>query len=518
MELYKDKAIIVNTTNPDLILEKIEKSKLVKTYDNGVSQVIVNWGLDEVLELSSLKLKNPPSPINKEYEWPGIFKPFKHQVTTSEFLSAHKRAYCLNEAGTGKTSSVIWAYDYLKNKNKVNRMLVICPLSIMQPAWQADFFKTAMHRTVGVAHGTTEQRKKVFKENTDVVIINYDGVNIMEKEIIKGNFDLIVIDEANYIKNVKTRRWKSINKIIDETTWVWLLTGTPACQSPFDAYGLAKLINPNSVPRYAGTFKDMVMQKISQFTWVPRPQAEAIVHKTLQPAVRFEKRQCLDLPDIMYTERDVELTLEQKTYYNKLKKEMIIEIGQEEVSAVNAATMLTKLLQVSSGAAYTADRSVVEFDYSSRYNVLKEIIEEASQKVIIFCAFRSIIDKLTDKLTKDKISCDSIHGGVSAGRRTQIIKNFQEKESPRILIIQPQAASHGITLHAANVAVFWTPVVSVETYIQCCARIDRAGQKNPMTVVHLQGSPVEKKIYKYLSQKIKNHDKLIDLFKEEIGI
>ena len=518
MELYKDKAIIVNTTNPDLILEKIEKSKLVKTYDNGVSQVIVNWGLDEVLELSSLKLKNPPSPINKEYEWPGIFKPFKHQVTTSEFLSAHKRAYCLNEAGTGKTSSVIWAYDYLKNKNKVNRMLVICPLSIMQPAWQADFFKTAMHRTVGIAHGTTEQRKKVFKENTDVVIINYDGVNIMEKEIIKGNFDLIVIDEANYIKNVKTRRWKSINKIIDETTWVWLLTGTPACQSPFDAYGLAKLINPNSFPRYAGTFKDMVMQKISQFTWVPRPQAEAIVHKTLQPAVRFEKRQCLDLPDIMYTERDVELTPEQKTYYNKLKKEMIIEIGQEEVSAVNAATMLTKLLQVSSGAAYTADRSVVEFDYSSRYNVLKEIIEEASQKVIIFCTFRSIIDKLTDKLTKDKISCDSIHGGVSAGRRTQIIKNFQEKESPRILIIQPQAASHGITLHAANVAVFWTPVVSVETYIQCCARIDRAGQKNPMTVVHLQGSPVEKKIYKYLSQKIKNHDKLIDLFKEEIGI
>ena len=518
MELYKDKAIIVNTTNPDLILEKIEKSKLVKTYDNGVSQVIVNWGLDEVLELSSLKLKNPPSPINKEYEWPGIFKPFKHQVTTSEFLSAHKRAYCLNEAGTGKTSSVIWAYDYLKNKNKVNRMLVICPLSIMQPAWQADFFKTAMHRTVGVAHGTTEQRKKVFKENTDVVIINYDGVNIMEKEIIKGNFDLIVIDEANYIKNVKTRRWKSINKIIDETTWVWLLTGTPACQSPFDAYGLAKLINPNSVPRYAGTFKDMVMQKISQFTWVPRPQAEAIVHKTLQPAVRFEKRQCLDLPDIMYTERDVELTSEQKTYYNKLKKEMIIEIGQEEVSAVNAATMLTKLLQVSSGAAYTADRSVVEFDYSSRYNVLKEIIEESSQKVIIFCAFRSIIDKLTEKLTKDKISCDSIHGGVSAGRRTQIIKNFQEKESPKILIIQPQAASHGITLHAANVAVFWTPVVSVETYIQCCARIDRAGQKNPMTVVHLQGSPVEKKIYKYLSQKIKNHDKLIDLFKEEIGI
>ena len=518
MELYKDKAIIVNTTNPDALLERIEKSKLVKTYDNGVSQVVVNWGLDEAIELSTLRLKNPPSPMNKEYNWPGIFEPFNHQITTAEFLSVHKRGYCLNEAGTGKTSSVIWAFDYLKNKGKVNRMLVICPLSIMQPAWQADFFKTAMHRTVGVAHGTTAQRKKVFKENTDVVIINYDGVNIMEKEIQDGNFDLVVIDEANYIKNVKTRRWKSINKIVTPDTWLWLLTGTPACQSPFDAYGLAKLVNPGSVPKYAGTFKDMVMQKVTNFTWVPRPQAQNIVHKVLQPSVRFEKRQCLDLPDIMYTERNVQLTKEQKQYYDKLKKEMIIEIGQEEVTAINAATMLTKLLQVSSGAAYTAERKVVEFDYSSRYNVLKEIIDEASQKVIIFCSFRSIIEKLKEKLTADKITTDVIHGGISAGKRTQVIKNFQEKEEPKILIIQPQAASHGITLHAANVAVFWTPVVSVETYIQCCARIDRAGQKNPMTVVHLQGSPVEKKIYGYLSQKIKNHDKLIDLFKEEIGL
>ena len=275
MELYKDKAIIVNTTNPDAILNNIEKSKVVKTYDNGVTQVIVNWGLDEVLQLSSMRLKNPPSPITKVYTWPGVFKPFKHQITTSEFLSAHKRGYCLNEAGTGKTSSVVWAFDYLKNKGKVNRMLVICPLSIMQPAWQADIFNTAMHRTVGIAHGTTTQRKKVFSENTDIVIINYDGVEIMQKEILAGKFDLIVIDEANYIKNVKTKRWKSINKIVNESTWVWLLTGTPACQSPFDAYGLARLINPSSVPRYAGTFKDMVMQKISEYTWIPRPQAQS---------------------------------------------------------------------------------------------------------------------------------------------------------------------------------------------------------------------------------------------------
>ena len=164
MEVYKDKALIVNTKRPQLILDKIPKSKLYKEHDNGVSQVIVNWGLDEVITLSDMKVKNPPSPISRDYSWPGIHKPFDHQRTTAQFLSAHRRAYCLSEAGTGKTSAVIWAADYLMNQGKIKRMLVVCPLSIMQAAWQADFFKTAMHRSVGIAHGSAEKRKKVFDE------------------------------------------------------------------------------------------------------------------------------------------------------------------------------------------------------------------------------------------------------------------------------------------------------------------------------------------------------------------
>lgn len=518
MEVYKDKALIVNTKRPELVLDKIPKSKLLKTYDNGVSQVIVNWGLDEVLTLSSMRVKNAPSPISKEYDWPGLHKPFDHQRETAQFLSAHKRAYCLSEAGTGKTSAVIWASDYLMNKGKVKRMLVVCPLSIMQAAWQSDFFKTAMHRTVGIAHGNVEKRRKVFAENTDVVIINYDGVEIMQKEIKEGGFDLVVVDEANYIKTVTTRRWKSLKKVIDDDTWIWLMTGTPAAQSPADAYGLAKLVNPNSVPKYAGTFKDMVMQKISQFTWVPRPTAQDTVFRTLQPAIRFTKAECLDLPDVMYTNREVPLTPQQNKYHNKLKKEMYVEAAGEEITAVNAAVMLTKLLQVSAGSIYTDTKEVIEFDISNRMTALKEIIDEASHKVIIFCPYRHSIETISTELTKSKITSDVIHGGVSAGKRNEIFKSFQEKKDPHVLIIQPQAASHGVTLHAANVVVFWSPVMSVETYIQCCARMDRAGQRNPMTVVHLQGSPVEQKVYKMLQGKISNHTKLVDLYKEEIGI
>lgn len=518
MEIYKEKALIINTKKPDMILDNVVKSKLVKTYDNGVSKIIVNWGLDEVLELSNLRLKNLLTPINKEYNWPGIHKPFDHQKTTAEFLSAYKRAYCLSEAGTGKTSAVIWAADYLMNKKKINRMLVVCPLSIMQAAWQSDFFKTAMHRTVALAHGTPTKRKKVLAENTDVVIINYDGIEIVEKEIAEGGFDLIVVDEANYIKTITTRRWKALNRIVKDDTWVWLLTGTPAAQSPADAYGLAKLVNPSLVPKYYGTFKDMVLQKVSQFTWIPRAKAQDIVFKTLQPAIRYTKEECLDLPDVTYQVRDVPLTPQQDKYYKKLKKEMFIQAAGEEITVVNAAVMLTKLLQVSAGSVYADNKKIIEFDVSNRMTALKDIINEASHKVVIFAPFRNSIELIITELTKLKITCDAINGDVSMNKRSQIFKNFQETKDPQVLVVQPQSASHGVTLHAANVVVFWSPVMSVETYIQCCARMDRAGQRNPMTVVHLQGSPVESKIYKMLQGKIEDHVKLVDLYKEEIGL
>jgi SNF2 family DNA or RNA helicase len=516
MEIYKDKALLVNTRRPDRIIESIPKSKIAKTFDNGISQVVVNWGLDEVHKLTAMRIYSAPAPITKEYSWPGVHKPFEHQITTAQFLAANKRAYCLSEAGTGKTSAVIWASDYLMNKGLVKRMLVVCPLSIMQAAWQSDFFKTAMHRTIGIAHGTADKRKQIVNGNYDVVIINYDGIEIVEKEIKAGNFDLIVVDEANYVKTTTTRRWKALNRILTPDTWLWMMTGTPASQSPVDAYGLAKLVNPASVPKYAGTFKDMVMQKVSQFTWVPRFNAQDIVFKTLQPAIRYTKADCLDLPDVLYQTREVPLTPQQDKYYKQLKKNFYIEAGGEDVTAVNAGVMLTKLLQVSAGSIYSDKGDVVEFDVSNRMAALKEIINEASHKVLIFCPFRHSMLKITEELKKSGISSDEIHGDVNMNQRTQIFKRFQETPDPHVLVIQPQAASHGVTLHAANVVVFWSPVMSVETYIQCCARVDRAGQRNPMTVVHLQGSPVEKKIYNMLQNKIDTHHKLVDLYREEI--
>jgi len=292
-----------------------------------------------------------------------------------------------------------------------------------------------------------------------------------------------------------------------------MLTGTPAAQAPTDAYGLARIVNPSAVPRFFGSFKDQVMQKITQFKWVPRPRAEDVVHQALQPAIRFTKGECLDLPDMTYVTRQIPLTAQQQKYYETIRKHMVATAAGEDITTVNAAANLNKLLQLSCGAVYSDSGEVIAFDASNRIAALKEVIDEASHKVIVFVPYRHAIQIIYEELIKDGYTAEVISGAVSVNNRTDIFNRFQTEPDPKVLVIQPQAASHGVTLHAANVVVYWSPVMSVETYLQANARVHRAGQRNPCTVVHLQGSHVEKRMYSMLEAKVDIHTRVVDLYK-----
>lgn len=512
MEIIDNRALLLKVRDPDRITTVIPKSKVIE--DDGVTaSVLVNWGLEETIVLKNLKI-TAPSPINGSYKWPGLFKPFDHQKITSSFLTLHRRSFCFNEQGTGKTASVIWAADYLMTQGFIKRVLVICPLSIMDSAWRNDLFKFAMHRRVDVAYGKPEKRREIIAGDAEFVVINYDGVEIVSEAIANGGFDLIVIDEANAYKNPQTKRWKILNKLLTPSTWLWMLTGTPASQSPEDAYGLAKLVNPDGVPRFFGGFRDQVMNKVTQFKWVPKPDANSTVHRALQPAIRYTKEQCLDLPEMTYVMRDVPLSAQQEKYYELLRKQLIVQAAGEEITTVNAAANLNKLLQLSGGAVYSDTGEVVQFDASNRLAVLREVVEESSHKVLVFVPYRHAIEVVAEDLKKHGYATATIHGGVPAGKRSEIFERFQTTDSPQVLVIQPQAASHGVTLHAANTIVYWSPVMSVETYLQCNARVHRAGQKNPTTVIHLQGSGVEKRMYAMLNNKVDIHHKIIDLYGE----
>jgi len=520
MEIVDNRAVKLTVRNASRITQVIPKSQLIGQRPDGLYEVLVHWGLDEMRVLKNLGIKNVPSPITGRYAWPGIYKPFDHQRDTAAFLTMNNRAYCFSEQGTGKSITVAWAADYLMTRGVIKKVLIICPLSIMDTAWRADLFRAAMHRTVEIAHGNKNQRRAIVAQNTEFLIINFDGVKTVAKELDRANFDLIVIDEANCIKNAQSDRWKAINSLVRQNTWVWALTGTPASQSPVDAYGLAKMVTPHTVPKFYGQFRDMVQNKVSTCRYINKSSAEDTVHKALQPAIRYTKEQCLDLPELMYSTRLVPMTAQQEKYYKTLKEQLRISAAGEDITAVNAGVALNKLLQVASGSVYTDTKEVVEFDCSSRLNELEDIIDESSHKVLIFAQFRHGIDMITRFLDNKKIRSESIHGGVSAKHRTDIINRFQNDHDPatctRVLVIQPQSAAHGVTLTAANTIVWWGLTTSYETYAQANARIHRPGQVNHCTVVHLIGSPVEKKLLTALETREQSQINLMELYKSEM--
>lgn len=508
MQIIDNKALLLKLRNPKQITTIIPKSKAV-----GEHEVLVNWGVQEAHTLRGMNIK-VPSPIEGRYGWTGKFAPMAHQRTTASFLTLNQKAFCFNEAGTGKTASAIWAADFLMKQGVIKRALVVCPISIMDSAWRADLFSFAMHRTVGIAYGDAKKRRKIIAGQPDFLIINYDGVEIVKEDIAVAGYDLIIVDEASHYKNAQSKRWKVLNSLVKPDTWLWMMTGTPAAQGPEDAFGLAKLVNPAGVPKFFGAWKDMVMLKVSQFRWKPKENSEFTVHRALQPAIRYTKDECLDLPDMTYVKRDVALTRQQEVYYKRLKNQMAMEVAGEQITAVNAAVMMGKLLQISAGASYTESGDTVQFDIGNRYNVLKEVIAESTHKVLIFVPFKHVIDMLSERLTADGVTNEVIRGDVSAGARTDIFKRFQEQPDPKVLVIQPQSAAHGVTLTAANTVVWWAPTSSLETYAQANARVHRKGQTNKCTVVQLQGSGVERRMYKLLDDKIDVHTKVVDLYKE----
>ena len=518
MEIVENKALLFKTRNPEKY-GVIPKHKVFEDEDG--YKVAVYWGLEEARVLKNLGVKNVPSPIKRNYTWPGRFTPMQHQIETSSFLTLHRRAFVFSEPGTGKTLSALWAADYLMNIGHVRRCLILCPLSIMTSAWLSDLNNSIIHRSAIVAHHPQATRRiEMIQQNYEFVITNYDGLNLVANEINNnGQFDLVIVDEANAYKTVTTKRWKALKSIIHPNTHLWMMTGTPASQSPVDAYGLAKLVNPTNVPMFYTGWRDMVMNKVTMYKWAPKPEAKDLVHEALQPAIRFTKDQCLDLPPVITMTREVPLTPQQAKYYNLLKDQMLVQAAGETISAVNAAASVSKLLQISCGAAYTDDKEIVEFDATPRLNVLEEILEETNRKVIVFAMFRSVIDSIYNHLLKHNISVDLINGAVSPTKRSDIIRRFQNEDSPRVLVMQPQATAHGITLTRADTVVFYGPLMSVEQYTQAIARADRKGQNSDkVTVVHIQGSPIEKKMFKALESRVSDNHLITQMFENEISI
>jgi len=219
------------------------------------------------------------------------------------------------------------------------------------------------------------------------------------------------------------------------TMWVWMLTGTPASQSPTDAYGLAKIINPSGVPKFFGAFRDMVMQRITTFKWIPKFNSEKTVHEVLQPAIRFTKEECLDLPPLTKEQIFVELSIEQAKVYQAMKRDFIAYIGGKACVAQLALTKALRLMQIVSGfAAVEGDtnsdvRTDLEFDSTPRLSALKELLEQITplHKVIVWACWRQNYKAIRGLLSDMGIQHSEVHGEFNHGEKQQAVDIYSSR-------------------------------------------------------------------------------------------
>lgn len=455
----------------------------------------------------------PPAPILSQYDW-GHTIPFASQKTTAAMLTMSKRAFVLNGMGTGKTYATLCAADYLMKVGEVKKALIVAPLSTLSVVWDAEVFARISHRKVAVLHGTKARRIQRLKEDVDFYVINHDGVGTIEKELAKrSDIDLIIIDELATFRNANTDRWKLVNKLFKEKKWMWGLTGAPTPNAPTDAFGQIKLLAPGRV-HYYKAFQNETMTQITQFKWIAKRDANDRVFEYMQPAVRFTRDQCFDLPECMYTTREVPMDKRQKKAYGEIMSHLAMRWAEGEVTAANEGVKMSKLLQIGSGYVYTTSKGVIDVGADKRLAELRSLIDQAEGKVIVFMAFKHTVDQVVKHLNMHNYSVAKIYGDTPASQRNNIFNAFQNSGNPRVLVAHPQAMSHGITLTEANTIIWYTPITSTETYMQANARITRPGQKRSQFIVHIEQNPIEKRVFKRLQNNERMQGVLLDLFEK----
>lgn len=463
-----------------------------------------------------------------EYAWPSksaTFRPFQHQIETAVFLLQNKRAYNFSDLGTGKTMSHLWCADFLMVNDKVKQVLVVGPLSTMQSVWGSEIFLNFPHRKYRIAHGSRQDRLRAINSDTDFIIINHDGVSIPEVEeaIIKkirlGHIGLILIDELTAFKKHTTKRSKAMQRItaaMGAKGGVHGITGAPTPNGPSEAFGQARVVNPYNphVPRYFNAFRPLVEYQVGPYLWQAMPNAAEVVGRVLNPAIRFKRDDCIDIPECQYVERIVEFTKQQKDVYAKMKDDLLVEYEQGEITASNAAVKMMKLLQIAAGSVKDDNGSVMELDSSTRDEALWEIFEETGQKkLVVFAAFRASIEHLVKFFRERNVKVEAIHGSVDHKERARHIQDFQERDL-QVLVIQPQSSAHGITLTASSTIVWYSLIASGEIHTQANGRITRAGQKQKQLIYYLIGCKAEKHLLNILTRKGNMSKEVLGLFEE----
>ena len=440
-------------------------------------------------------------------------KLFAHQKDAYDFaldaFEKGKAVALLADMGTGKSMMTIAITGTLEADKGVKKMLVVCPKSIVG-VWEDEFRKFADYRyALTVLDGTMEKKRSAFNymqgAALQIIVVNYESCWRLESEITKWKPDLIVCDESSKIKTPSASQSKALHRLGRQSKYNIILTGTPITGSPLDIFSQYKFLDDSIFGTSFYLFRNRyaILGGYQNRMIVGYRHLDELVEKVHSIAFRIKIEDAVDLPPFIDKTQIVPLEPPAQSIYRMIEKDCYAELAGGEVTARNVLTQLLRLAQCTGGFIRNDSMGTAEQVSSAKLEALEDIIETClseEKKVVVFARFVPEIEAIAAMLKKKKIGYAQIYGATTD--RADQVKKFQEDAEVKVFIGQLQTTGMGLTLTAANVAVFYSLDFSYANDEESRARIHRIGQKQKCLYIHLVGKgTVDEKILNALKHK-----------------
>lgn len=382
--------------------------------------------------------------------------------------------------GVGKTLATLDAIDELMyNRAKVNKVLVIAPIRVAKYTWTEEIEKWGFLFKVSLAIGSASKRGKALDADTDIYVINRENVVwLVENYGKKWKWDMVVIDESSSFKNNNAKRFKALKKMLPKINRMVLLTGTPAPRGYINLWSQIFLIDNGKrlYPYKSYYLRDYFIPASSSghitYSWDLREGADKTIQRKLSdicygltnPRAKGNTAKIIDVK--------LQLESEVISKYKDFKKEQVLDMTSgEEITALNAAALSTKLLQMASGAIYTGDDDKWVHIHDTKLEALQEIVDTFDgENILVFYNFKHEAQRIKDFFKN--------------AQPLDVVKWNAGKQS--IAYAHPASCGHGLNLQkGGHICVWFSPTFDLELYQQANARLDRKGQTEQVLIYRL---------------------------------
>lgn len=450
------------------------------------------------------------------------YNPHDYQKYAINYILTHPVAGIFLDMGLGKTSIALTALDALLfDYFEIHKVLIIAPLRVAKNTWSAEIEKWHHLKDLkySIVVGTESERLSALNEQADIYIINRENVQwLVEKSGISFDFDMLIIDELSSFKNWQSKRFRSLMKVRPKVKRIVGLTGTPSSNGYMDLFAEFRLLDMGErLGRFIGQYRNAYFKPDKMngpivYSYKLLPGAEQQIYsKIADITISMKSTDYLNMPKLVSSEYEVYMDEKEKKKYEELKKELILQLPDGEVTAANAASLSGKLCQMANGAIYTEDGTVLEI-HDKKLEALEDIVEAANGKpILLIYWFHHDMDRIVKKLNELKVLFEKLDTDAS-------IKKWNNGELP-VALLHPMSAGHGLNLQNGGSTIIWFGLTwSLELYQQTIARLWRQGQSaNTVVVQHIiTKGTIDERILKALSQKDNTQSALIDAVKANL--